>query len=350
MSMTPSESSEVLAKLEVETEIERVDTAAVAILNRSEVEAQLDAAHRYPRNLHKFVTDAMAMATLTKAIAESCIYALPRGGKVISGPSVRLAEICASAYGNIHIGSRVLDADDTTVIAQGIAWDLEKNVRVSIEARRRITDRGGKRFNDDMITVTGAAAGSIALRNAVFRVVPRSYVDAVYARAREVAVGNASTLAQRRGEVVQRLQKIGVPVERIFARIGKAAIEDVGLDELEILIGLGTTIKNNERSIDEAFPEIDATPAKAKDLEAEMKEKAKKRSARQEAPARDFDAEATALKEAIADAKSEEEKTAVLLRAKKFATEDKARGEDVLRFFSVCHEGLKVEREPGEEG
>jgi hypothetical protein len=254
----------------VETPAVQDDAAAVAVLARSEITSQLDAAHRYPRKTHNFLAEARGLATLTRDVAESCIYALPRGGKTISGPSVRLAEICASAYGNLHVAARVVDVTDKEVVAQGVAWDLEKNLRVTVEARRRITYKNGKRYDDDMITVTGAAAGSIALRNAIFRVIPRAYVDALYQSIREVAVGNAKTLSSRREEVVARLQKIGVPIERIFARVGKASIEDIGLDELEILIGLGTSVKNGTQALDEAFPAVDHTADKSRDLEAKL--------------------------------------------------------------------------------
>lgn len=247
------------------------DKSAALATSRNEVQMQLDAAHRYPRSVKRFLNEARELATMTQGTAEACIYSLTRGGKVIAGPSVRLAEICASAYGNMHIASRVVEATDREVIAQGAAWDLEKNLRITIEARRRITNKSGKRYDDDMIGVTGAAAGSIALRNAIFRVIPKAYVDDVYGAARKVAVGDASTLAAKRVEVVARLQKIGVPRERIFPRVGVAAIEDVGLDELEALIGLGTSIKNGERTVDEAFPPPDATADKAKTLEDELR-------------------------------------------------------------------------------
>lgn len=260
--------STAMAVTEADDEISRVEVGAVAVLNRSEVSAQLDAAHRYPRAIKSFLNEAISLATISRGVAESCIYALPRSGKTIAGPSVRLAEICASAYGNLHVASRVVDVTDKEIVAQGVAWDLEKNLRVTVEARRRITNKYGKRYDDDMVTVTGAAAGSIALRNAIFRVVPRGFVDTIYEKVREVAVGDAKTLAARREEVVARLQKMGVPRDRIFARVGAKAIEDVGLDELEVLIGLGTSIKNKEQSIDDAFPPIDQTADKAKALEA----------------------------------------------------------------------------------
>jgi hypothetical protein len=42
---------------------------------------------------------AQEMATLTPEIAASCIYALPRDGKTIEGPSARFAEVMMHAWG-----------------------------------------------------------------------------------------------------------------------------------------------------------------------------------------------------------------------------------------------------------
>src|SRR5579872_4963852 len=112
---------EVLGK--DETRIERVQSpSAMSAIVRSEVEAQLDAAHKYPRSITTFLQDAITLATTSQEIAESCMYSLPRGGKFITGPSVRLAEICASAYGNLQFGARVIDAEEKEVVAQGAAW------------------------------------------------------------------------------------------------------------------------------------------------------------------------------------------------------------------------------------
>jgi hypothetical protein len=182
------------------------------------------------------------------------MYALPRAGKTLAGPSVRLAEIAASAYGNLHIGARVIDIGDREVTAQGVAWDLETNLRVSVEVNRRITNKDGKRFNDDMISVTCAAASSIALRNAIFRVVPRAYINQIYDKCRLVAVGKAETLTKRRDEILSRLAKMGADRDRVLGALNLRGIEDIGLEHLEQLIGLGTAVKTGERTIDEVFP------------------------------------------------------------------------------------------------
>jgi hypothetical protein len=188
------------------------------------------------------------------------MYSIPRDGKMITGPSVRLAEMCASAWGNLHVGARVIDIGEREVTAQAVGWDLEKNVRVTVEAQRSIMTKNNRRFGDDMIRVTGMAAISIALRNAIFRVIPRAYVDAVYTKARAVAVGDAKTLVARREEVLDRLAKLGAPQERVLSRLAIAGASDITLEHLETLIGLGTAIKSGELQLDEAFPVLAPAP------------------------------------------------------------------------------------------
>ncbi|KAG1166891.1 hypothetical protein G6F35_017935 [Rhizopus arrhizus] len=106
------------------------------------------------------------MVTLSQSIAEQCVYALPRDGKTIEGPSARFAEVIASAWGNNRAGARVIDDKGEFIIAQGVFHDLERNVAITYEVQRRIVDRQGRRFKPDMIGVTANAACSIALRNA----------------------------------------------------------------------------------------------------------------------------------------------------------------------------------------
>lgn len=240
---------------EEETGVQAVETATAAI-TRSEIDAQLTAAHRFPRSVTKFMTGARKLATYDRAIAESCIYSLPRGGKMIAGPSVRLAEIVASSYGNLHYGSRIVDTDDTNITAQGVAWDLEKNLRVTVEIKRRITDKYGKRFNEDMIIMTGNAAASIALRNAIFRVVPRAYVDIIYREAQKLAIGDAKSFSSRRDEFMARLAKSGVSQERVLNRLNKAGVSDIEPEDLELLMGLGNAIREGNMQLDEAFPAV----------------------------------------------------------------------------------------------
>ncbi len=239
------------AEMVVQPELTPMSAAA-----KGEVEMQLAAAHRYPRSVKRFLDEATTLATMDVDTAEGCIYSYKRGGKNITGPSIRCAEIVISCWGNSHVGARVVAIEDKDIVAQGGAWDLEKNVKCTMEVRRRITGSDGSRFSDDMIAITGNAAASIALRNAIFKIVPLAYVNRVYDAARKVAVGNAGTLADRRAKVLTGLAKMGASIDRVLAALGKPSIDDIGAGEVATLIGLGTALKDGSQKLDDVFPEV----------------------------------------------------------------------------------------------
>jgi hypothetical protein len=243
---------------ENEAQVEVVHQDALGALERAQVDVQIATARKYPRTLSKVKERMLSFATLDEETAASCFYTLParRGGddKPIQGPSVRMAEIALASYQHVKAGSRIINDDGKFLTAQAVVHDLENNVAVSIEVRRRVTNKRGERFSDDMIAVTGNAACSIALRNAVFRVVPRALITPVYESAKRVAVGDVKSLTAKRAQVIGRLKQMGAKDAAILASVGAEKVEDIDLAKLEILIGLGTSIKDGEVSLEEAFP------------------------------------------------------------------------------------------------
>lgn len=229
------------------------ELTVVEAMNRAEIDMQISTAKRYPRSIKKFRLEAKDMACLDEEIASSCMYALPRGGKSIEGPSARLAEICLSAWGNCAGAARIIEEGDRFVTAQGVFKDYERNTTVTFEVRRRITNRNGQRFNDDMIGVTSNAACSIAFRNAVFKGIPKAFWQSIYDEARKTAIGDASTIVNRRAQMFEYFQKMGVQTEQILALLEKHGIEDIGGEDLLKLKGLATAIKEGDISVDNAF-------------------------------------------------------------------------------------------------
>lgn len=219
------------------------------------VDAQITTARKFPRSLVTFVRRATEMATLNADVAASCVYALPRDGKTIEGPSARLAEIVAHAWGNLRIQAGVIDADDRYVTARGEAWDVESNVAIAFEVRRRITGKSGKTYTDDMITVTGNAASSIALRNAVFKAVPSSFWKPIYQKCRSVIAGDQKTFGTRRDELLKAFMVAGVTPERVCHSIGLKGISDITLDHMATLAGILNAIRDGDTTIEEAFPD-----------------------------------------------------------------------------------------------
>jgi hypothetical protein len=232
--------------------VETLDgSAAIAAFNRSEIDVQIQTAKRWPRSLKRVLENVRTLATLDEETAGTMFYALPRGGKTLEGPSIRFAEVVASSWTNLRYGGRVVAIDDKHVTAQGGAFDLENNLAVTLEAKRRITDRRGRRYDDDMITTTSQAAISIALRNAIFRVVPFALVKGIYEQARQASIGKERTIQQRRTMALEVYAKWGAKPEDVCLIAGVKGVEELDDEALIRLRGLVNAIRENETTYDQ---------------------------------------------------------------------------------------------------
>lgn len=235
---------------------------AVESASRAEIDISIATAIKYPHHspdkLSKVKQDMMTFATMDQATAEACFYTLPRGGKNIQGPSVRMAEVAVACYGNVRMGTRILsvviDGDTPHVVVQAVGHDLEKNIYVSIEKRRRIVKKKSKdTIDEDDINLATNACSAICFRDVTFKIVPQALIRPVFEACRKVAIGDQKTLADRRAKCIATFAAMGVRQEKVLAKLEKRAVEDIGLDDLETLIGLHNAIKEGEVNIDEAF-------------------------------------------------------------------------------------------------
>jgi hypothetical protein len=246
----------------IETDVP--DVTALAMLNKSEIDQQVATAKAYPRSIAKFRKEAFALITLDEETAAACIYALPRGKeknpetgnwekKIIKGPSARMGEIIAYSWGNCRTGARVISEDGDFVTAQGMFYDLERNVAISYEVKRRITDKDGKRYGADMIGVTANAACSIALRNAVLKGIPKALWKGLYTAAEKTIMGTIETLTDRRERMVSLFKPFGVTGDMVSAAIGVNGVSEIGLEHLVILQGMLTALQEGDSTVEQMF-------------------------------------------------------------------------------------------------
>jgi len=251
-----------------EAPLEIVTSDALGALERSQIDMQISTAKKYPRSVKAFMEEAQSMIALNQETAEACNYKLKRkekggGIKYIEGPSIRLLEIAASCYTNLRYGSRIIGIDGEFVTAQGMAFDLQKNVAQTVETKRSIQTRDGMRYGTDMIMVTANAAGSIARRNALNGLIPRAYIMHLSDYAKQIAVGDIKSLPERRQRAFDYFTKVlGVDVAKVLAYLEKPSVEDCGLAELEDLSGLKTLLKENEITLEQAFDPKEETAEK----------------------------------------------------------------------------------------
>jgi len=247
----------------------------VASLDRAEranIDIQVSTAKQYPRSISRCANNAVALVTMDKDTAQSCGYALPRGGKPITGPSVHLAKIIAQQYGNLRAEAKVVEITDKQVVSRGTAWDLENNYAVSFEVRRSIIGRNGNRFTDDMITVTGNAANSIAYRNAIFGIVPKSITDKAYKAAQHLITGDLSDeeklIKRRDGAIKHFINTYGITEEEVIKLCGKHTVNQIQADEIALLLGFAQSLKDGDTTVEELMTPFRKGKAKTKGASA----------------------------------------------------------------------------------
>ena len=240
-------------------QVDIIETVPVQVIyeqDKATIDMQISTAKTYTRNVKRSIDNAIAIVNMDEQTASICTYSVPRCGKSISGPSVHLSKILAQNWVNMRIEAKVVSIDDKQITSQAVAFDLENNLAIKVEVKRSIVGKYG-RFNDDMITVTGNAANSIALRNAILAVIPRGIVDKVYNTALDVITGDVSDeskLVARRKKVVDEItQSYSVSEADVLGAVGKASLSQLMKEDLVTLIGIYQAIKDGETTVDLAF-------------------------------------------------------------------------------------------------
>lgn len=230
----------------------------LSALNKSEVDVQIATAKRYPRNLDEVRNKIKTYASNDQETAEDCFYVLRRKGvrgedSVIEGLSVRMAEIIAGAWGNLRVATRIIGNDGKMITAQAVCHDLETNVAVSKEVKRRITGRDGKPYSEDMQVVTGNAAASIAFRNAVLAVIPKAVTKRVVEEVRKVALGQSIDLETSRQNIIAYFNKLGVTREQLFFFLDINTVEEIDQRMVYELRSAANAIKEGDTTVEDCF-------------------------------------------------------------------------------------------------
>jgi hypothetical protein len=220
---------------------------------RANIDIQVSTAKKYKRHLPTVLDNIFFLATQDIDTADNCFYSIKRDGKVIRGASIRLAEIMANCYGNLRSSARIISNDGRIITAQGMCWDLENNVAYSIEVKRKITDKTGRPFSEDMVVVTSNAACSIAIRNAIFKCIPLALTNRIQERIKLVMMGEEKDFNSIRKSSVEYFEKQGVAVKNILNLFDKKSIDELSRDDIFDLKGIATAIKDGDTTLELAF-------------------------------------------------------------------------------------------------
>ena len=237
--------------------IEIKQSDVLQAINASEIDIQVSTAKQYPRSIPDVLNKISTYATMDVETAADCFYVLRRNGSngsnTVEGLSVRMAEIIAGAWGNLRVQTRIIGNDGRTITAQGICHDLETNVAVSVEVKRRITDKYGKTYSEDMQVVTGNAASAIAFRNAVLKVVPKAVTKRVIEGVKQVALGQSLDLETSRQKMLEYFAKLGVTKDMILDYLNLKKVEEIDKEAVFELRATANAIKEGTTTVQETF-------------------------------------------------------------------------------------------------
>lgn len=188
----------------------------------AEVQAQMIMARANPRDPIAAM-DRILNACTRPALAQAAIYQYSRGGSDVSGPSIRLAEAMAQAWGNIKTSVRELEQRDGVSTVQAIAWDLETGYssdKVFQVPHIRHTKAGAKRLEDPRDIYENTANNAARrLRACILAVIPGDVTEAAVAQCETTMHTTADTSAEAMGKMVEAFGKFGVSKEQIEKRI-----------------------------------------------------------------------------------------------------------------------------------
>lgn len=246
---------------------------------------QVQAAILVAKTHKRQVTDAYNAIIETckrRTFAENALYAYPRGGTVVSGPSIRMAEALARAWGNIDFGVQVLsnntEKHESEVMVY--AWDLENNIvqrRVFSVSHKRKAKNRIETLTDPRDLYEHIMSQSMRrLRSVMLSVIPTDIIEDAVEQCQKTKVGqNGRPLREIIISLVNKFADVGVTKKEIEDRIGRS-VDELIHTEIAELGNIYNSIKEGVVKKSQFFgdPEPQNTPD-AQSLTDKLKSKSK---------------------------------------------------------------------------
>lgn len=224
----------------------------------SEVQAALVIAKRFPRDetaaFKRIMTSCKRLS-----LANQAIYNLPISGRNQSGPSIRLAEVLAQAWGNLKFGvnelSRVEGVSSSCV---AYCWDQETNTNseISFEVDHWIIAKGKKKPITDPAEIDRliASRGARKLRQCILKVIPPDIVEEALNQCKStIKNGDGSPLSDRIRKMVLAFDAFQVNQEMIEKKIGHP-VDSIDGDEFLDLVAIYNALKDGQGKRSYFFP------------------------------------------------------------------------------------------------
>lgn len=242
----------------------------------AEVQAALMIARANRRNQIEAL-DRIINACTRPGLANAAVYTYARGGTDITGPSIRLAEAMAQAWGNMQFGIREIEQRDGESTVQAYAWDVETNTRREVTFQVPHVRRSGKENKPltdprdiyEMIANNGARR----LRACILAIIPGDVTEAALSQCEVTMKAHADTSPDSVKKMVEAFSALGVTKDMIEKRIQRRidAIQPaqiVGLRKIYTSLQDGMSVAKDWFEIDENAPKGKEVPKEKPPMDA----------------------------------------------------------------------------------
>lgn len=231
----------------------------------SEIKGKMVLARQFPRDPDLAVQRAITECNRPELAAQAQ-YEFPRGDSVVRGPSIRLVEVLARAWGNLDFGVDEIEARDGSTTIKAYCWDLETNVsdeKTFTVPHTRTTKKMTYALTDSRdIYEAVANQGARRKRACILAVLPGWFVDAAVDTCNKTleAAMSGQDIGSRIQKMVSKFEAFGITGEQISAKVGKP-LDKLNPQDLVKLSKLYSAINDGFVKPSAAFGEEDAKDA-----------------------------------------------------------------------------------------
>ena len=224
-----------------------------------EVQGAIFMAKQFPRDEYAAIQKIERMCERMN-LAEQATYSYPRGGAQVTGPSIRLAEAIAQAWGNIDCGVIELESKNGASEMMAYAWDLETNTRVTkmFKVKHvRDTKKGQQTLSDsrDIYEAT-ANFGARRLRACVLAVIPGDVVERAVEACKDTVINKDKTpVDQQIKNLEKAFKEFKVTREQLEEYAG-FNLSKFGKEEIFQLRGVYKAIKDGNATKEDYFGKV----------------------------------------------------------------------------------------------
>jgi len=238
----------------------------------AEIQASFVIAKKFPRNENQCYMRILESCK-RHSLSEQAIYAYPRGGQMVTGPSIRLAETLARHWGNCKVGIEILSQTEDKTEAKAFALDLENNYMVDAcftVKHQRTTKRGTNKLTDERdIRELIANIGSRHLRGCILRIIPGDVTEAALEQCKRTLETSEIPLSEQIKRLVVAFDELGVKVEHLEARLGHNLDATIA-QEIVTLRGIYKSIKDGIASREDFFDAFKKPEKKSEDAKKDL--------------------------------------------------------------------------------